>query len=113
MSASLSTAAAFPKVKHSTESILFGVDFTKLLAAGEALTGTPWVSGGMGLTLGGPIVNVAEFVNDDGATVAVGAGVQIRISGGVSPTDYTLTVGCTTNQGNTRAVVCMLQVRDM
>ncbi len=112
MPASLSTSAAFPKVKHSTESILFGVDFTKLLAAGESLTGTPWVTGGTGLTLGGPIVNTSEFVNDDGATVAIGAGVQVRISGGVSPTDYALTIGCATNQSNTRAVVCTLQVRD-
>ena len=112
MPASLSTSASFPKVKHSTESILFGVDFTKLLATGEVLTGTPWVSGGMGLTLGGPIVNSSAFVNDDGAAVAIGAGVQVRISGGVSPTDYTLTVGCATNQSNSRTVVCTLQVRD-
>src|SRR5258708_282059 len=112
MSASLCTAASYPKVKHSTESILFGVDYTKLLAAGETLTGTPWIAGGTGLTLGGPVVNTLAFVNDDGATVAVGAGVQIRISGGVSPTDYPLTVGCATNQGNTRTVVCTLQVRD-
>lgn len=112
MSASLSTSAAYPKVKHSTESILFGVDFTRLLAAGESLTGSPWVVGGAGLTLGGPIVNSAAFVNDDGATVAIGAGVQLRISGGVSPTDYVLTVGCATNQSNTRTVVCTLQVRD-
>ncbi len=112
MPASLSTAASFPKVKHSTESILFGVDFTKLLAVAESLTGTPWATGGMGLTLGAPIVNAAPFLNDDGATVAIGAGVQIRISGGLSPTDYVLTVGCTTNQNNTRTIVCTLQVRD-
>jgi len=112
MAPSLTTAASFHKVKHSTESILFGVDFTKLLAAGEILAGTPWVTGGTGLTLGGPIVNTATFVNDDGATVAIGAGVQIRISGGVSPTDYVLTIGCATNQSNTRTVVCTLQVRD-
>lgn len=112
MSASLSTAASYPRVKHSTESILFGVDFAKLLAAGEVLAGTPWITGGMGLTLGGPVVNTSAFVNDDGATVAVGAGVQIRISGGVSPTDYLLTVSCATSQSNTRTVVCTLQVRD-
>lgn len=112
MSASLSTSASYPKVKHSTESILFGVDFTKLLAAGEALTGMPSVAGGTGLTLGSPIVNSSAFVNDDGATVAIGAGVQFRIAGGVSPTDYVLTVSCATNQSNTRTVVCTLQVRD-
>src|SRR5579872_4587098 len=102
MTASLSTAAAFPKVKHSTESILYGVDFTKLLAGGETLTGTPSVTGGAGLALGGPIVNTLAFINDDGGIVAVGAGVQIRISGGTSPTDYPLTVSCATNQGNVR-----------
>lgn len=112
MSASLSTAAARPKVKHSTESILFGVDFTKLLAGGETLTGTPSVTGGSGLTLGGPVVNTLAFVNDDGATVAIGAGVQVRIAGGTSPTDYPLTVSCATNQSNTRTMVCTLQVRD-
>src|SRR5437764_15407603 len=112
MAASLSTAASFPKVKHSTESILFGVDFTKLLAAGEALTGTPAVTGGTGLTLGAPLVNTSAFANDEGASVAIGAGVQIRISGGAAPTDYALCVSCATNQGNTRTVVCTLQVRD-
>lgn len=112
MSSSLSTSAAAPKVKHSTESILFGIDFTKLLAPGESLAGIPSIAGGMGLTLGGPIVNTSAFVNDDGVTVLAGAGVQVRISGGVSPTDYVLTLMCATSAGNTRTVVCTLQVRD-
>jgi hypothetical protein len=114
MPPSLSTSAARPKVKHSSESILFAVDFTKLLPAGEMLTGTPTVmtSPESGLTLGSPIVNTNPFDNDDGATVAIGAGVQFRAAGGVSPTDYVLTVGCATNQANTRVVVCTLQVRD-
>ncbi len=115
MPPSLSTSAARPKVKHSTESILFAVDFTKLLPAGEMLAGTPTVtmtSPESGLTLGSPIVNTAAFANDDGGTVAIGAGVQFRAAGGVSPTDYVLTVSCGTNLGNTRVIVCTLQVRD-
>ena len=65
-----------------------------------------------GLVLGSPIVNTGSFVNDDGAAVVIGAGVQFRAAGGVSLTDYVLTVNCGTTLGNTRAVVCMLQVRD-
>ena len=112
MSASLSTSASAPRVKHSTESLLFGVDFTKLLAGGETLSGTPSVPSPAGITISGPAVNTQAFTNDDGATVAVGAGVQFRASGGVSPTDYVLTVTCGTSAGNTRTVVCTLQVRD-
>jgi hypothetical protein len=113
MSGSLSTSAARPKVKHSTENILFGVDFSKLLQAGETLTGTPSVSQPSGLSVSGsPLVNTAPFTNDDGATVAIGNGVQVRISGGTSPTDYVLTCTCGTSAGNTRTVVCTLQVRD-
>jgi len=111
MSASLSTSASLPKAKHSTESLLFGVDFTKLLAAGETLTGTPSV-GASGIAVSGAAINAQAFANDDGATVAVGAGVQFRAGGGTSPTDYILTVTCGTSAGNTRTVVCTLQVRD-
>ena len=110
---SLSTSASAPKVKHSSESLLFGVDFTKLMAAGETLTGAPSVSvAPTGPTVSGAAVNSQSFTNDDGGTVAAGAGVQFRASGGVSPTDYTLTVTCGTSAGNTRTVVCTLQVRD-
>ena len=44
MSASLSTSASEPKVKHSSESILFGIDFTKLLQPSETLSGSPTVT---------------------------------------------------------------------
>jgi len=128
MSGSLSTSASRPKVKHSTESILFGVDFSKLLLAGETFTGVPAVSltafsnppgntpaaGNTAppLVVGTPIVNTAAFANDDGGTVAMGAGVQVRLTAGLSPTDYSLTVTCGTSAGNVRTVVCVLQVRD-
>lgn len=112
MAGSLSTSAAFPKVKHSSESLLFGVDFTKLLAAGETLTGTPTVTPPPGITVSSAAVNAQSFVNDDGGTVAAASGVQFRAAGGVSPTDYVITVTCPTSTGNVRTVVCTLQVRD-
>jgi hypothetical protein len=121
----LTTTAKFDKVKHSTESILYGVNFGPLLIppppgvsppAAELLTGAPTVAIApvtvppLANTV--PIVNLAAFVDDDGNTVAIGQGVQVRISAGVSPTDYTLTVSCGTSQGNLRTIVCTLQVRD-
>jgi hypothetical protein len=114
MPESLSVAASRAKVKHSAESILFGIDFTKLLVSGETLSGTPTVAGSpSGLTIGSPAINAsAPFENDEGGTVAAGKGVQVRLSGGASGTDYTLTVTSATSAGNTRVGVCTLQVRD-
>ena len=113
MSASLSVSASRPKVKHSAESILFGFDFTRLLAAGELLTGTPTVvSVPSGPAISSIAVNSATFSNDEGGTVATGAGVQARIAGGAAGTDYLLTVTVITTTGNTRVLVATLQVRD-
>ena len=128
MSASLSTSACEPKVKHSSESVLFGIDFTKLLQPSETLSGTPTVtltnfsnpagspavSGNTTppLNVGTPLINTAPFPTDDCATVAIGEGIQVRLAGGLSPTDYVLTATCGTTAGNTRTLVCTLQVRD-
>ena len=113
MLASLSVSASRPKVKHPGESILFGVDLSRLLATGEslstvsALTALP-----SGLTLSGQAVNGTSFADDEGGTVAVGKGAQFRVAGGSAGVDYTLTVTVTTTAGNTRVAVCVLQVRD-
>ncbi|HEY2250892.1 MAG TPA: hypothetical protein VGH74_07510 [Planctomycetaceae bacterium] len=96
---------------HPLESILYGVDFTPLLVSGELLTGTPTVAPVTGLTIGAPVVNTATFRNDAGILVAIGAGVQVRISGATDATDYTVTVSCATTTGNTRAVACPLECR--
>lgn len=121
MPTSLSVAASKPKVKHSEESIKFGFDFTKLLRTGEALTGTPTVtctavtgSGGTvnDLTIASIAVNAAAFDNDEGGSVAIGDGVQARISGGVDGCDYTLECKPATDQSDTRVLICTLQVRD-
>lgn len=110
MPVNLTTKAKDPKVINPVESILFGVDFTPLLAAGETLVGTVTVTQ-TGLTVSGAMVNGSSFLNDAGAPVAIGRGVQMRITGAVDQTDYTLIVSCATTLGNTRAVVCALQCR--
>ena len=113
MVANLSTSASAPKVKHSTESILFGVDFTPLLSPGETLAGTPIVNASpTGLSISSQAVNAATFPNDEGGTVAVGCGARFRIVGGTDGTNYLLTVIASTTAGNTRTAVCILQVRD-
>jgi hypothetical protein len=121
MPASLTVAASKPKVKSSGESILYGFDFTKILRAGETLSGTPAVTctaaAGSGaatgdLTIGGELVNVSAFDNDEGGVVAAGKGVQARIADGVAGGDYTLLCRAATSQGDTRDLVCTLQVRD-
>jgi hypothetical protein len=112
----LTTSATFDKVKHSTESILFGVSFSPLLTPGELLTGTPTATTDLAtvppLVIAAPLVNTVAFTDDDGATVGIGQGVQVRLSGGLSPRDYSLTVTCGTSAANTRTIVCLLQVRD-
>jgi hypothetical protein len=113
MPASLSIAASRPKVKGSGESILFGFDFTKLLVAGETLAGTPSVTGSpSGLTIASAALNAAAFDNDEGGTVAINKGVQVRIGAGTDAADYTLTCTAATSAGNTRIIKGTLQVRD-
>jgi hypothetical protein len=113
MPASLSVSAIRPLVKHPDESILFGVDFTPLLGADELLSAISGVSAApLGLTLSSQAVNATSFPNDEGGTVAVNKGARFRATGGTAGTDYILTVSATTTAGNTRVVVCTLQLRD-
>lgn len=106
------TQAIRPRVKTSRESILFGHDFTKLLQSGETFASCSVSVTASGLTFGSPIVNTSTFVNDDGAIVAIGQGIQCRISGGADATDYTYTIQGVTSLSNTREMVCTIQVRD-
>jgi hypothetical protein len=113
MPASLSVSASRPGVKHPAESILFGVDFTPLLASGELLSGVSAIGATpAGLTIGSEAVNSTEFDNDVGGTVPIGQGARFRAAGGVADVDYALTVTATTTAGNIRVVVCSLQVRE-
>jgi hypothetical protein len=113
MSASLSVSAVRPKVKHPGESILFGVDFSRLLVTGETLSTVSGVAATpAGLTISSQAVNAAAFDNDEGGSVSIAKGAQFRVAGGAAGSDYALTVTVTTSAGNTRVAVCQLQVRD-
>jgi hypothetical protein len=83
MPSNLSTAAARKKAKTTSENLLYGADFTLLLNSGETLTGTPVIRNQpTGLTFASPVVNTGSLTGDDGQTIAIGAAVQVRISGG-------------------------------
>lgn len=113
------------KIKSPGESILFGFDFTKLLASGETLSSVTHVQevdaalaavSPQELTYGSPAVNVATFENDEGSTVAVGAGIQVRISAGTltgGPDDdglYHVRCRVATSASNTRDIIGKLQI---
>lgn len=101
-----------PKLKHPSESRVYGVDFTRLLAVGETLTGSPTVTvAPSGVTASGSVVNSSTFLDDDGVTIAVGKGVQVRLAGGSDGSDYVVTISVGTSQSNTLVVVATLQVR--
>lgn len=111
--ASLTTAATKVIVKHSTESILFGFDFGPLLNSGETLSSVAVTGSPSGLTIGSATVKATSWEDElTGETIAANEGAQARISGGTTATDYTLTATATTSDGNTRVLLCTLQVRD-
>lgn len=99
------------RVQISTESVLRYVNFTRILADDETLSGTPTITvSPTGPTIASPVVTTATYTNDYGTTVAIGKAVQFRVSGGTAGTEYLLTVTCTTSSGDTRAVKCYLTI---
>ena len=108
----MSAVAAGTKLKHPSDSRIYGFDFTRLLASAETLTGTPTVTvSPSGPTASSPAVNVATFPDDEDVSVAIGKGVQLRLAGGTDGRDYLVTVSVGTSLGNTLAAVGNLQVR--
>jgi len=112
MTQGLSVGALRPLVKHPGESLLLGVHFGPLLGTGERLqTPLPVEVSPEGLLLGPVLVNASPFPDGMGGIVAAGQGLQVRVSGGTNGTDFTLTLGAATTQGNTRIAVCRLLIR--
>lgn len=99
------------------ESVLRYIDFTYVMPSAETLTGTPTVAAqeGSGLTLGSPVVNTATITElETGRVIAIGKAVQVRMSDGVSGTDYILEVSCATASpySNTRKRNVVLRCRE-
>lgn len=98
--------------KQPGESLLYGISFADLLDAGETLSNPAVSATPTGLTIGTPAVNTATFTDINGNTVAIGEGVQVRISSGTDGVTYSLEVTCDTSDSNTREVDCTLNVED-
>lgn len=75
------------------------IDFADVLDSGELLTGTPTVTGDASLTITNEQVNTS-LLTINGESVAVGAGVQFRVSPSTAGV-YTITVRCGTDASQT------------
>lgn len=95
-----------------TESILFPFDFTHQLATSETVSSATIAVSPSGPTLGSAAANTTEVERvEDRTVIAIGKGVQARVSSCTADTDYTLTVTATTSLSNTRVLVCTLECR--
>lgn len=89
-------------VKHPNETLLMRVDFTAQLGSGESLVASDVLS----------VTVVPETLTVDPPEIDGTSKVMFRVSDGVEDEDYKLTVTVETNQGNTRIVPCVLEVRE-
>lgn len=92
--------------KYPAESRVLAIGFSKLLAAGETIQGTPTIAVSV---IGGVDGNPNAIKS--GAAVVQGADVLQRVVGGLDGVDYRLEVTVTTNVPNTIVGEVMLQVR--
>lgn len=99
-----SIVAPHPLTKHPDESVVYSMDFVNLLDVEETITsvanGTPTVD-----AVSSPPVTF-------GVPSIVGSAVTFRISGGSDGTDYRVTVEVGTSEGNIRAAIGILYVRE-
>ncbi len=83
--------------KAASEVRNVAVSFAGKLDDGELLTGTPTVTvSPTGPTIASESVS-AEALTINGESVAAGAAVQFRVSGGTAGVTYTITVSCATD----------------
>ena len=91
---------------------LVRVDGTDDLDDGASFTGTPTVVEvtTSDLTLTNKAVNSATYTDIDGATVAIGKGLQFTASGGSAGTTYTIRVTCSTDSSPAETLVYDLKL---
>ena len=109
-----SVVATRPKQKHPLESIGYGASFAPELETGETLATIVSVTVAgpdSALAVGSGSINGVTIFDDDGNPIGPGLAALFQVSAGTDGTDYRITVVATTNLANTRAVVCVLQVR--
>ncbi len=113
-----SVVAFRAKVKHPAESLGFACSFALALETDELLTGITSVTvssppdDDTPVTIGSSSINVASIEDDEGNTIAASLAVIFQALAGTAGFDYRVTVTVTTNMGNTRVGVCVIQVRD-
>lgn len=105
---------ADPIVKTTGETLNAGVDFQKLLATDELLTGTPTLTVPSGIAATTPLVNTATFFNRRNRRVPVNKGVTFIVSGGTDKERYEIIVSCatTSSPSQIKEVVCPIEVRN-
>jgi hypothetical protein len=106
-----------PEIRHKTANEVRNgiVSFIGKLDTSELLTGTPTASASpSGLTFASVAVNTTARTLEDGTQVAIGQGVQFRVSGGTAGTKYIITVqaGTTSSPAQTVEQYAVLWVRD-
>lgn len=99
------------------ETITFGFDLTDRLASGETLTAIDTAltedPASDDVTVAAASINASTFEDDDGATVAIGKGVQvaITIADDAEDADYEIEGLATTSDSNTVGVFGGINVR--
>jgi hypothetical protein len=113
-----SVVAFRAKVKHPLESLGYACSFAEDLETDELITGvvSVTVSGPSDdetpVTIGSYSFTVASIEDDEGNTIAAYLAVIFQALAGTAGFDYRVTITVTTNMGNTRTGVCVVQVRD-
>lgn len=102
-----------PLLKHATESILYDIDCTQELAAGETITGITSVAadaitGETAPTISGAVVNAVAITYSYG-TAPIGKVMQILTAAGTSGA-WTIRAKYTTSLGNARETIVQLVI---
>jgi len=112
-----SVVARRPKVKHPAESLVYPIDVSRILQAGvTAISVTSLTVSGppddeTPLTVGTGTVTVATIEDDEDNPIAPGLALLAPTAAGTDSFDYRITAIFVDSQGNTRAGVCVVQVR--
>lgn len=93
-----------PLTIHARSGRTYYADFTALLPTGVTITEAEVDADSADLTVGDALPNSDVFTNRRNQTVAVGKGVTFTMSGGVTGSTYTVTVGVTLSDGGTDAM---------